>query len=234
MENANNILSEFQQDFYNYAFLCSQANNELETTIKNMQEEMRMRAKDRQNEYNIIRSFAPREKTFESTFKKLSKRNWPMNMNSIRNLHDIYGTRILTLYRDDIEKVANMLRNHDTLVVLEEKDYVNQPKPNGYSSYHMIIGVKVKAAGSTKECVIPLEVQIRTMAMNIWGESDHITNYKQDDFNPEVIQANKELADTIITLDNTLMRIRDLRGARAAESFLAGFIDSLGPLAELE
>ena len=90
MENANNILSEFQQDFYNYAFLCSQANNELETTIKNMQEEMRMRAKDRQNEYNIIRSFAPREKTFESTFKKLSKRNWPMNMNSIRNLHDIY------------------------------------------------------------------------------------------------------------------------------------------------
>ena len=125
-----------------------------------------------------------------------------------KNLDDVAGIRIICSFVDDIYEVAEMLVRQDDVTVIAIKDYIKNPKPNGYRSYHMIIEIPVFFSDSKKP--IRVEVQIRTIAMDFWASLDHQLKYKKSfvDLNGEISSELKQCADVIAQTDNKMLEIR--------------------------
>ena len=120
---------------------------------------------------------------------------------------DIAGVRVICSFVDDIYDIATMLVRQDDVKVLAIKDYIKNPKPNGYRSYHMIIEIPVFF--SDKKQSVRVEVQIRTIAMDFWASVEHKIKYKKEiDGADEIINELKECADIISSTDAKLMDIR--------------------------
>lgn len=162
-----------------------------------------------QGNANPITSIQSRRKTTVSIFNKLKRQGNELSLESIqKNLHDVAGVRVICAYVDDIYKVARMLARQDDITVVQVKDYIENPKPNGYRSYHMIIDVPVYFAN--EKVPIRVEVQIRTSAMDYWANLEHRMKYKQDIPNAdEIMKELKECADTIAATDVKMMEIRE-------------------------
>ena len=159
--------------------------------------------------YNPIEHVKSRIKTPESIVKKLKKDGYESNIpNMIRYVNDIAGIRIICSFVDDIYEVAEMLVRQDDVTVIAIKDYIKNPKPNGYRSYHMIIEIPVFFSDSKKP--IRVEVQIRTIAMDFWASLDHQLKYKKSfvDLNGEISGELKQCADVIAQTDNKMLEIR--------------------------
>ena len=126
----------------------------------------------------------------------------------VKNLDDVAGIRIICSFVDDIYEVAEMLVRQDDVTVIAIKDYIKNPKPNGYRSYHMIIEIPVFFSDSKKP--IRVEVQIRTIAMDFWASLDHQLKYKKSfvDLNGEISGELKQCADVIAQTDNKMLEIR--------------------------
>ena len=126
----------------------------------------------------------------------------------MKNLDDVAGIRIICSFVDDIYEVAEMLVRQDDVTVIAIKDYIKNPKPNGYRSYHMIIEIPVFFSDSKKP--IRVEVQIRTIAMDFWASLDHQLKYKKSfvDLNGEISGELKQCADVIAQTDNKMLEIR--------------------------
>ena len=166
-------------------------NDELSTTTK-------------RNPIEMIKS---RVKKPASILNKLNRLGYEINVDSIMNkLHDVAGVRIICSFIDDIYKVADMFAAQDDVTVLAVKDYIKNPKPSGYRSYHMIIEIPVFF--SNKKQNIQVEVQLRTIAMDFWASLEHTMKYKQKIENAEEIALElKECADLICEAD---MRMQDI------------------------
>ena len=114
-----------------------------------------------------------------SILEKLQRRGLPVSVESmVKNLDDVAGIRIICSFVDDIYEVAEMLVRQDDVTVIAIKDYIKNPKPNGYRSYHMIIEIPVFFSDSKKP--IRVEVQIRTIAMDFWASLEHTIRYKKN------------------------------------------------------
>lgn len=121
---------------------------------------------------------------------------------------DIAGLRIMCQFVDDIGAVVEILRKRKDLEVIEERDYIENKKPSGYRSYHMIIQYPVQTIHGEK--VILAEIQIRTLAMNFWASIEHSLNYKYESELPEVISLRLErAAEAAFRLDEEMSLIRD-------------------------
>ncbi|MBQ1395664.1 MAG: GTP pyrophosphokinase family protein [Eubacterium sp.] len=158
---------------------------------------------------NPIKSIASRRKKTISIFEKLRRQGDELSLESIqKNLNDVAGIRVICSFIDDIYKVAHMLTRQDDVKLIQVKDYIKNPKPNGYRSYHMIIEVPVFF--SNEKAYMRVEVQIRTVAMDYWASLEHTMKYKQDIENAEEIMRElKECADTIAATDLKMMEIRE-------------------------
>ena len=158
---------------------------------------------------NPIKSIASRRKKTISIFEKLRRQGDELSLESIqKNLNDVAGIRVICSFIDDIYKVAHMLTRQDDVKLIQVKDYIKNPKPNGYRSYHMIIEVPVFF--SNEKAYMRVEVQIRTIAMDYWASLEHTMKYKQDIENAEEIMRElKECADTIAATDLKMMEIRE-------------------------
>jgi putative GTP pyrophosphokinase len=141
---------------------------------------------------------------------KLKKRGLPETKESIfGNIYDAAGIRVICTYIDDVYTVAEMLRKQDDITVLEVKDYIENPKPNGYRSYHMIVRLPLHV-GDKKEEVFA-EIQIRTMAMDFWASLEHKLKYKHDIPNQDIITNElKRCAAEIASTEINFQSIRDL------------------------
>ena len=118
------------------------------------------------------------------------------------------GIRIICSFVDDIYEVAEMLVRQDDVKGIAGKDYIKNPKENGYRSYHLIIEIPVVFSECKRS--IRVEVQIRTIAMDFWASLDHKLKYKKDVEEPERIAAQlKECADIISSVDERMQQIRD-------------------------
>ncbi len=125
-----------------------------------------------------------------------------------KNLHDVAGIRVICSFVDDIYNVADMLKRQDDLTVIQIKDYIKNPKPNGYRSFHMIVEVPVFF--SNEKHAMQVEVQIRTVAMDFWATLEHQIKYKQDIPNQEaIIEELRQCADTISETDERMLGIRE-------------------------
>ncbi|MBQ9289243.1 MAG: GTP pyrophosphokinase family protein [Clostridia bacterium] len=126
---------------------------------------------------NPIHHIEKRIKSFHSISEKLAKQNRSVTIETIRaNVLDVAGIRIVCSYVEDIYRVADMLKLQDDLQLIQIKDYIETPKPSGYRSYHMTVGAAVY--GIDGKQMIPVEIQMRTIAMDFWASLEHQLKYK--------------------------------------------------------
>ena len=125
------------------------------------------------------------------------------------HLNDVAGIRVVCSFQEDIYRLAELLTSQDDIKVLRVKDYIKNPKPNGYRSLHLILEVPVfLAEGKTP---MRVEVQFRTIAMDFWASVDHKLRYKKDLENEaEIMQMLRRCADVISGLDNEMQYIRNM------------------------
>ncbi|MBP1971084.1 putative GTP pyrophosphokinase [Virgibacillus natechei] len=144
------------------------------------------------HEYNPIEHIKSRIKTPESIMKKVSRKNIDMSQESIKqNIHDIVGTRVICSFRSDIYKISEMIQMQKDITVVDFKDYIKNPKPNGYQSLHLILSIPVLL--SDREEQVFVEIQIRTVAMDFWASLEHKIYYKYNKTIPENL--TKELTN---------------------------------------
>ena len=194
---------EYARQFQEVMMMYSCAIIEVKTKLEVLNDELSIR-----NKRNPIEMIKSRVKKPESIIEKLSRRNLSLDINSmVENLYDIAGVRVICSFVDDIYDIATMLVRQDDVKVLAIKDYIKNPKPNGYRSYHMIIEIPVFF--SDKKQSVRVEVQIRTIAMDFWASVEHKIKYKKEiDGADEIINELKECADIISSTDAKLMDIR--------------------------
>lgn len=157
---------------------------------------------------NPISSIETRLKSQTSILEKMARMGIPPTRENIENnLNDIAGIRVICSYIDDIYLLADALTKQDDIRLIRRKDYISNPKPNGYRSLHLIVSVPIFFAESTKE--VKAEVQIRTIAMDFWASLEHQIKYKKNVKHAEkVITRLKECADEIAHVDETMQEIR--------------------------
>lgn len=130
--------------------------------------------KEEEQLYHTIQS---RIKGKDSIENKLIKKNLEASVKNAKDyLRDIAGIRVICLFRDDIYRLVELLTRQSDLVFINEKDYISTPKENGYRSYHLIVGVPVYCADTME--IFPVEVQFRTMEMDLWASMEHRILYK--------------------------------------------------------
>ena len=160
-----------------------------------------------QHSHNPIHHIQTRVKTPQSISRKLKKIGVPVSMtNAKKNLRDIAGVRVVCCYVEDIFTVARLLTEQDDVQLIEEKNYIKNPKENGYRSLHLVIDVPVYLSGA--KVYIPVEVQIRTVAMDFWASLEHNLRYKAEGETPAfIVEELKKCADVITETDARMEQI---------------------------
>ena len=161
-------------------------------------------------EQDPIEYITSRIKSEKSMKDKLKRKNLDVTLyNALNKVYDAAGIRIICPYIDDVYKVADMLKRYSDLRVVKEKDYIKNPKENGYRSYHIIFELSLDLAGTIKKVFV--EVQIRTIAMDFWSSLEHEMKYKKNIKNPEIIAEElRECANQIATTDINMQSIRNM------------------------
>ncbi len=198
------VVLETLKDFRWHMTLYHCAIREVQTKFEVLDEELSI-----SRVRNPIDHIESRVKTPESIIGKLRRGGYEFSVKSMtENLNDIAGIRVICQYVDDIYTVADMLSKQDDISVIKVKDYIKNPKPNGYRSYHMVVEVPVFF--SDKKHYVRVEVQFRTIAMDFWASLEHDIKYKKEIPDPEVLAKDlKECADIAHSLDARMQAIRD-------------------------
>ncbi len=176
---------------------------EVETKFKVLNEEFSL-----QYDRNPIETIKTRLKSPQSIYNKLKSRDLPITTQSIEeNLSDIAGVRVICSFPSDIYLLATCLLKQDDVVLIKKKDYILNPKPNGYRSLHLIVEIPIFLKEKKKP--MKVEIQFRTIAMDFWASLEHKLKYKKNVKNPEKLSAElRECADTIAQLDSRMQEIR--------------------------
>lgn len=179
---------------------------EVRTKLEILNEEMSLRG-----DSNPISSIITRRKKPQSIYEKLIRQGNEISVKSIEeNLNDVAGVRVICPFQDDIYKVAKMLAQQDDITLIQVKDYIKHPKPNGYRSFHMIVEVPVFFSNEKRP--MRVEVQIRTVAMDYWASLEHRMKYKKAlpvETTAAIYDDLKKCADTIADTDAKMLQIRE-------------------------
>lgn len=147
---------------------------EVETKFKVLNEQLSLL-----HERNPIESISSRLKSPESIYEKIHRKDLNMSLENIEeNLFDVAGVRVVCSFIDDIYMLADCLLSQDDIKLIKKKDYIKNPKPNGYRSLHLIIEVPIFLTDEKK--MMKVEVQLRTVAMEMWAGIEHKIYYKKD------------------------------------------------------
>ncbi len=161
------------------------------------------------HDYNPIHHMECRLKTMESTMDKIKRKGWPQEMESVYKLTDMAGVRVICNYIDDIYTVEDSLLRQDDIKLLKRKDYIKNPKESGYRSLHLVVEVPIFLSDRTYN--MPVEIQIRTIAMDTWASLEHELKYKSSREMPGyVVQELKNCARSMAELDATMQRIHKM------------------------
>ena len=157
--------------------------------------------------YNPIEHIKSRIKSSESIVKKLKKNGLESTIeNMVEHVNDIAGIRVICSFTSDIYHVAEMLSRQNDLRVLGIKDYIKNPKPSGYKSYHMLVTVPIFLSNRVVDAKV--EIQIRTVAMDFWASLEHKIYYKFEGNAPEHIKKSLiECAKMVSALDDEMLEL---------------------------
>lgn len=203
LENQDEKLDVKEERFDKLMFFYKSALKQLEIQMDIIKQEFKMIY-----DYDLIDRIDSRIKTPKSIIKKMENKKYQKTYaNLISKINDIAGIRIVCNLKDDIFFIKDLIKQNPDINVLQEKDYITNPKESGYSSYHIIVEVPVKL--SQKVIFVKCEIQIRTLAMDFWANFEHKVKYKKDqNMN---IKASKELvtcAKMLNKFDNKMMRCK--------------------------
>ena len=160
-----------------------------------------------QKNRTVISQITSRIKSAESIYAKLLKKGLEPDFETARkNLRDLIGIRVVCPFEDELYQVAEFLEMQKDIEIIRIKDYIKNPKKNGYKSLHLIVKVPIYSAeGEQKELV---EIQLRTIAMDYWSVLEYELYYKKRD-NAEVEAELKEYAEEIANLDYRMLKLRN-------------------------
>lgn len=197
------FLSQSAQ-FQQLMMMYNCAIKEVKTKLDILNEELSITTKRTPIEFITYRI-----KKTESIAKKLEKLDCPVTVESIlENLNDVAGVRVICPFIGDIYDVARMLTAQDDIFLITEKDYIKNPKPNGYRSLHLIIETPVFFSNHKR--MMRVEVQIRTIAMDFWASLDSQLKYKKELQNADEVGLElKECADIISQTDVRMQEIKE-------------------------
>ncbi|MDO4487459.1 MAG: GTP pyrophosphokinase family protein [Eubacteriales bacterium] len=164
-----------------------------------------------QYDRNPIESIKSRIKSQTSLIKKVRDRKIPMTLESIEeNINDIAGIRVICAFPKDIYMLADCLLKQDDIRLIKKKDYIENPKENGYRSLHLIVEVPVFLQNEKRN--MKVEVQLRSIAMDFWASLEHKLRYKKnlsEETTAEISHELKECAEQSASLDRRMQQIRD-------------------------
>ncbi len=191
-----------EQFFANYT--C--AIMEIETKFKVLNEQFSLKY-----DGNPIESIKSRVKDYDSIIRKIIRKKLPHTLEAIEeNINDIAGVRVICSFEDDIYRLAKCLLQQDDITLIREKDYIQNPKPSGYRSLHLIVSVPIFLENEKKD--VKVEVQLRTIAMDFWASLEHKLKYKKDISPDKLEMLTKELVDCAnvsASLDRRMQNVRN-------------------------
>ena len=159
--------------------------------------------------YNPIEHIKSRIKTPESIVKKLKRHGYESTIgNMVKYVNDIAGIRVICSFTSDIYQIAEMISNQSYIDVISVKDYIVNPKPSGYKSYHMLVTVPVYLSDRIERTKV--EIQIRTVAMDFWASLEHKIHYKFEGNAPEHIKEQLvECSRIVSNLDARMLSLNE-------------------------
>ena len=196
-------LSEGVDSWNTIIFLYNSALKEVRTKVEILNDEFQQ-----VHQYNPIEYIKSRIKTPESIVKKLKRYGYESSIDNMVNyVNDIAGIRIVCSFTSDIYKLAEMIGKQNDLTVISIKDYIKNPKKNGYRSLHLVVEIPIFLSNEKKP--MRVEVQIRTIAMDFWASLEHEIHYKKfSNSNVEAVKQLTECADVIYETDMKMLKIR--------------------------
>lgn len=197
-EELKDVLMAYAKINKNY----TAAIREVRTKLENLDDDFQLLHK-----HNPIHHMESRIKSPESILEKLQRKGYELDSKKIsKQLLDIAGIRVICHYVDDIYTIVELLKRQDDLTVIKEVDYIKNPKPNGYRSLHLVVEIPVFFVNRVES--IPVEVQIRTMAMDFWASLEHQLRYKSEGEIPKFIADElKECSENIANSDLQMQKI---------------------------
>lgn len=206
IQTDNSLSSDTLKKIYQ---LYNSAIMEVRTKLEILDSEFRMK-----NDHDPIHHIEYRLKSPNSIIKKLEKHGEPGRSQETikREVRDIAGIRVICSYIEDIYKVAEFLLFQNDITLLRRKDYVENPKPSGYRSLHLLISVPIFLSHKTE--YIPVEIQIRTIAMDFWATLEHHLKYKSNlnvpsELREELYDCAKSISDLDEKMQNIQRKIND-------------------------
>ena len=201
------------EDFMNMRQVYGAAIKEVRTKLEILDEEFSV-----QYDHNPIHHIEYRLKRPASIADKLIKKGKEVSTASMReNLTDVAGVRVICNYIEDIYRIADLLVNQNDITLVRTRDYIAHPKENGYRSLHLIVKIPVFLSRGVE--LVPVEIQIRTIAMDFWASLEHQLRYKTRTRVPERLRTQlSECADAIADLDQRMQDIyRQITGKADTE-----------------
>lgn len=197
-------LRELKTELTRFMMSYKFATDEMMTKVNILKEEF-----SSIHDYSPIEHVSSRLKSPEGILKKAMRRGYPLALDDIRaNIQDIAGIRITCSFISDTYRIRDMLTSQEDVTVLEVKDYIAVPKPNGYKSLHLIVAIPVFMSDRVQP--VTVEIQIRTIAMDFWASLEHKIFYKYDGAVPNVlVDELRQAADVANRLDVKMERLHD-------------------------
>lgn len=207
-DNLLDSLLDYKELMLGYSSAMRQVRTKLE--ILNTEFEVKYRR-------NPISSIQTRLKSQSGVMEKMARKGLPLTIESIeQNLDDIAGVRVICCYVDDIYRIADALTAQDDVEPIARKDYIANPKDNGYRSLHLIVSVPVYFAETVKN--VHVEIQIRTIAMDFWASLEHQIRYKKNAAGADAVIARlKACAEDIARTDPEMQALREKMESLRAE-----------------
>lgn len=174
---------------------------EVSTKLDNLDNEFKVRY-----DYNPIHHMESRLKTVKGTLEKMERKGINFSLENVKEITDIAGVRVICNYIDDVYAVAELLLRQDDIRLIRRSDYIKAPKPSGYRSLHLVVEVPVFLSDRTE--YVPVEIQLRTIAMDTWASLEHELKYKRNGgLTEEISQELISCADAMADIDRTMERI---------------------------
>ncbi len=192
------------EEWSNALLLYDAALREINTKLEILNNEFKLA-----HQYNPIEHITSRIKSPQSIAKKLRHNGKELTVeNIVKYVNDVAGIRIICSFTSDIYRIADLIAKQSDVKVLKIKDYIVQPKENGYTSYHMIVSIPVYLSDSTVDTKV--EIQIRTIAMDFWASLEHKIYYKFEGKAPEHIRKElRECSDIVSYLDQKMLSLNE-------------------------
>lgn len=194
------LMEEFQ-DFILLRNTYHAAIREVSTKLEILDDEFQVRY-----DYNPIHHMECRLKSPRSLFEKLERKGLEIEIASIYQIADMAGIRVICNYIDDVYAVASLLLKQDDIKLIRRRDYIKEPKESGYRSLHLVVEIPVFLSDKTE--MVPVEIQLRTIAMDTWASLEHELKYKRSGgITPEMEEELKDCANAMAEVDRRMEEI---------------------------